>query len=75
MLGFIWLSAAFIVGLVIYFLPTIVASNRGIKNTLGVFILNFFLGLTLLGWVGALIWAVVEDPLGNGKGKSRRKRK
>lgn len=43
--------------LVIYFLPTIVASQRGIAGTGGVVVLNLFLGWTLLGWVVALAWA------------------
>ncbi len=40
----------------IYFLPTIISHNK--KHTLGIAILNLFLGWTFLGWVGALIWAV-----------------
>jgi hypothetical protein len=40
----------------IYFIPTFVALNK--KYTAGIFITNFFLGWTLLGWVGALVWAV-----------------
>lgn len=41
-----------------YFLPLIVALQRGHANALGIGLLNFFLGWTLLGWVGALIWSV-----------------
>lgn len=41
-----------------YFLPLIVALHRGHSNALGIGLLNFFLGWTLLGWVGALIWSV-----------------
>lgn len=44
--------------LVIYFLPTILAINRGIEPKGGVFVVNLFLGWTFLGWVGALAWAV-----------------
>ena len=51
-----------------YFIPTMVAMKRNIKNILGVFFLNFFLGWTGLGWIGALIWSVVEEPVN----KSRR---
>ncbi|HEU5366662.1 MAG TPA: superinfection immunity protein [Hanamia sp.] len=43
--------------LVIYFLPTIVASNRYHPNKLPIFIINLFLGFTLLGWVISLAWA------------------
>lgn len=44
-----------------YFLPTIVAATRKHKNTLGIFFLNLFLGWTLIGWVGALIWSVLAQ--------------
>lgn len=44
-----------------YFLPTIVASARGHKNTLAIFLLNLFLGWTLIGWLGALIWSVLAQ--------------
>ena len=52
--------------LAIYFTPSIVASNRKHRNKTAILILNIFFGWTLLGWVGALIWAVIrikkEDP-------------
>ncbi len=44
-----------------YFIPTIIAFSRGKSSAAGVFILNFFLGWTLIGWVGALIWALSAD--------------
>jgi len=44
----------------IYFFPTLISLNRGCKNKLGIFVLNLFLGYTLLGWVGALIWACID---------------
>ncbi|WP_256807780.1 superinfection immunity protein [Bradyrhizobium sp. Bra64] len=51
-----------IIGLVIaaYFMPAIVASNRGHQNTAAIVVLNIFLGWTLLGWVVALVWAFTE---------------
>jgi hypothetical protein len=54
--GIIW----FIISLALYFLPTIIAVVRHHRNTLGVFLLNFFLGWTFIGWIAALIWAVVK---------------
>lgn len=48
-----------IFGVAIYFLTTIAA--RGKKNANAIFILNLFLGWTLLGWVVALVWANMED--------------
>jgi hypothetical protein len=41
----------------LYFIPTIIAKARKNPNTLGIFMLNLFLGWTFLGWIGALIWA------------------
>jgi len=45
-----------IIGLFIYFIPSIIGWNS--KKASGIIVLNLFLGWTLLGWVGALIWAV-----------------
>ncbi len=47
---------------IVMFIPWFVAVIRGIKNTLGIFLLCLFLGWTYVGWVGALIWSVVENP-------------
>jgi hypothetical protein len=41
----------------VYFLPSIIALGRGMTNRVSVFLLNLFLGWTLLGWVVALVWA------------------
>ena len=49
-----------VVALVIYFIPTIVALNRGHRNTAAIFIANLFLGWTFLGWVVCLVWAFVR---------------
>jgi len=48
-------------GFIFYFLPSIVALARSKRNTLSIFLLNFFLGWTLVGWVVALMWAVKVD--------------
>ena len=40
----------------VYFLPTFFALNK--KYLTGIFIINLTLGWTVLGWVGALVWAV-----------------
>jgi Superinfection immunity protein len=45
-----------------YFLPTIIALCRGHGNTLAIFLLNLFLGWTLVAWVGALVWACYNPP-------------
>jgi hypothetical protein len=46
-----------ILATLIYFLPTILALARGHLSTLAIFLLNLFLGWTLLGWIIALIWS------------------
>ena len=51
--------------LIIYFLPTLIAWSRNHRNGTGVFLLNLLLGWTLLGWVGGLVWAVVEQERGH----------
>jgi hypothetical protein len=47
--------------LLFYFLPTIVASSRKRHNTGAIFVLNLFLGWSLIGWVVSLVWAVSSD--------------
>jgi Superinfection immunity protein len=48
-------------GFVMYFLPSIVALARNKRDTLSIFLLNLFLGWTLIGWVVSLVWAVKTD--------------
>jgi hypothetical protein len=47
----------------LYFLPSIVASNRNHSNARSIFVLNLFLGWTFLGWIIALIWANSDNTL------------
>ncbi|MGH9544707.1 MAG: superinfection immunity protein [Terriglobales bacterium] len=48
-------------GLLLYFLPTIVALLREKHDTVSIFLLNFFLGWSLIGWIVALVWAFKND--------------
>ncbi|HKH99833.1 MAG TPA: superinfection immunity protein [Candidatus Sulfotelmatobacter sp.] len=48
-------------GFVMYFLPSIIALARSKRDTLAIFLLNFFLGWTVIGWIVALIWAAKND--------------
>lgn len=41
----------------LYFMPTLVAVQKKKINVPAIFILNLFFGWTMIGWVGALIWA------------------
>lgn len=47
-------------GLIIYFIPSIIASNNKHHNAGAIQVLNFFLGWTILGWLIALIWACTK---------------
>ncbi len=48
--------------LVLYFSPAWVAFSNDHNNAMAIAILNFFLGWTLVGWVGALVWAYAKKP-------------
>jgi hypothetical protein len=60
-LAFLFPRPFFGLGLVFYFLPAIIALVRHKRNGISIFLLNFFLGWTLVGWVVALVWAVTVD--------------
>lgn len=49
---------------VIYLLPTIIVAIRGANNGCAIFLTNFFLGWTLIGWIVALIWALASAKRG-----------
>jgi hypothetical protein len=48
-------------GTVLYFLPTIIAAIKSKRDTLAIFLLNFFLGWSVIGWIIALIWAAKHE--------------
>jgi len=50
-----------ITGLLIYFIPSIVAAIRKHNNRNSIIVLNFFLGWTFFGWVIALVWALTDN--------------
>ncbi|PWT79035.1 MAG: hypothetical protein C5B59_00555 [Bacteroidetes bacterium] len=43
----------------LYFLPSIIA--RGKRNAKAIFLLNLLAGWSVIGWVAALIWAIMND--------------
>lgn len=47
--------------LIIYFLPTIIALSRKKTNRTAIFLLNFFLGWTFVGWIVSLVWACTSN--------------
>ena len=52
-----FIFAAIIIPL-LYFLPTFLALKK--RRTLGIFLINLFLGWTVAGWIVALVWAITE---------------
>ena len=48
-------------GFVLYFLPTIAALVCEKHDKLSIFLLNLFLGWSVIGWIVALIWACKND--------------
>ncbi|MGN6592373.1 MAG: superinfection immunity protein [Terriglobales bacterium] len=51
---------SFIILVLLYFLPALLAHNK--HNFTAIFLLNAFLGWTVVGWFAALIWAAVDPP-------------
>jgi hypothetical protein len=46
---------------VMYFLPSIIALAKSKRDKLAIFLLNFFLGWSVIGWIIALVWAAKND--------------
>jgi cell shape-determining protein MreD len=57
----IFAVAALLLVLYIYFLPTITAIRRNSPHKLAVVIVNFLFGVTLLGWLIALLLATKQQ--------------
>ena len=45
---------------VLYFLPAIIGRDK--RDAAGIFLLNLFLGWTVVGWLIALVWACAAEP-------------
>ena len=54
-----------IMAVLLYFLPTIVALSRGHLSGLAIFLLDLFLGWTLIGWIIAFIWSCTGNTEAN----------
>ncbi len=64
----VFLFFVFIIGIAIYFLPTIIAFKRSHRNRWIICVLNIF-GATLILWVIALVWSLnkFDDPIKGGQ--------
>ena len=45
----------------LYFAPALTAGYLNHRQFTGILLLNMLLGWTFIGWVAALIWAVLRD--------------
>ncbi|MCL1972747.1 MAG: superinfection immunity protein [Endomicrobia bacterium] len=63
------LVVAIFIALIIYFLPTIIASQRNHNSAGLIFFVNLFVGWTVVVWLITLIWA------SEGKTKEEMKKK
>jgi len=50
-----------LIGIALYFVLSIIALARHKRQTLVIFLLNPFAGWTVIGWIGALIWAAIKE--------------
>ena len=57
------LMAALLVATVIYMLPALLAWSMGCPRRVAITLVNLLLGWTIIGWIVALVWAVMS---GNG---------
>jgi hypothetical protein len=48
--------------IIFYLLPCVISASRGCKHGGMIFMINLLFGWTILGWIAALIWAIVEAP-------------
>ena len=46
---------------ILYMVPFLLANHRRHRNQVPIFFLNLFFGWTVIGWVGALIWASTAE--------------
>jgi hypothetical protein len=58
---FPFLGFGFGIPFLLYFLPSLIALIRGKRDTLAIFLLNLFLGWSVIGWIVALVWAAKND--------------
>ena len=51
----------FLASIAFYFLPAIIAAARHKTNLVGIFLVNFLLGWSIIGWIVSLVWALSTD--------------
>lgn len=58
MMGNFCLILLGIIGIILYFLPSIIAFKRRHSSRFGILIINLFFGWTFIGWIVSLAWSV-----------------
>jgi len=58
--GQLMLVVIFVVGLALYFLPSVVGDKKA--NRWAIFTLNLLAGWTIVGWIIAMVWACSSEP-------------
>ena len=60
MFSLVWILSI-IFGLAVFLTPTIIAVVGHKRYTVGILLLNLLGGWTVIGWVVALVWAIVAQ--------------
>lgn len=58
-------ALALLIALFIYFLPAFVAFKREHPNRVAILVVNFFFGVSVVGWIVSLIWALSSPTVVN----------
>jgi hypothetical protein len=58
--GVIFVLIIIVIVFCLYFIPTFVAFSRKHQFKWIIFLINLFTGFTFFGWVGALVWALID---------------
>lgn len=48
--------------MILWFLPWLIAWNRGHRNTVAIFFVTLLFSWTIIGWFAAFIWAFTNPP-------------
>jgi hypothetical protein len=59
-LGFLIMTVAIPIVLIVWLLPSIIAVNRGHKHAAAIVVANLLFGLNGVGWRVALVWAFTD---------------
>ncbi len=60
--SYVLLAVFGVAALFVYLIPSLIAFRRAHPNKGLVFLVNLLLGVTLLGWIGALLWSTTPLP-------------